>query len=245
MFSGWTFVALTMCTCDTVKFISNSCNVQQHPLCIGAQVISSHPVCIGSAVNMSGQFTYGLCDCFALRWRHNDHAGVSNHQPPGCLLNRLFRRKSKKTSKLRVTGLCAGNSPGTGEFSAQMASYAENVSIWWRHHGDWRLCCIAFWVPCLQVGQNAEYFGEDKTAACWLNFCFNCPYEMLVRHRLRLLRGIPGSMTTDMALTFLCGFCVLVQDAREIDVATKAGLTSGQVTVTAVSNPQDMDIKRI
>ena len=35
----------------------------------------------------------------SLRWRHNDHAGVSNHQPPGCLLNRLFRRKSKKTSK--------------------------------------------------------------------------------------------------------------------------------------------------
>ena len=65
----------------------------------------------------------------ALRWRHNDHAGVSNHQPHGCLLNRLFRRKSKKTSKLRVTGLCAGNSPGTGEFTAQMASYAENVSI--------------------------------------------------------------------------------------------------------------------
>ena len=60
--------------------------------------------------------------------------GVSNHQPHGCLLNRLFRRKSKKTSKLRVTGLCAGNSPGTGEFPAQMASYAENVSIWWRHH---------------------------------------------------------------------------------------------------------------
>ena len=71
----------------------------------------------------------------SLRWRHNDHAGVSNHQPHGCLLNRLFRRKSKKTSKLRVTGLCAGNSPGTGEFPAQMASYAENVSIWWRHHG--------------------------------------------------------------------------------------------------------------
>ena len=69
-----------------------------------------------------------------LRWRHNDHAGVSNHQPHGCLLNRLFRRKSKKTSKLRVTGLCAGNSSGTGEFPAQMASYAENVSIWWRHH---------------------------------------------------------------------------------------------------------------
>ena len=35
----------------------------------------------------------------------------------------------RKTSKLRVTGLCVGNSPGTGEFPAQMASNVENVSI--------------------------------------------------------------------------------------------------------------------
>ena len=49
---------------------------------------------------------------FALQWRHNDHDGVSNHQPHGCLLNHLIRRRSKKTSELRVTGLCMGNSPG-------------------------------------------------------------------------------------------------------------------------------------
>ena len=42
-----------------------------------------------------------------------------------------------ETSKLRVTGLCAVNSPVTGEFPAQMASNAENVSIWCRHHGVW------------------------------------------------------------------------------------------------------------
>ena len=72
-----------------------------------------------------------------LLWRHNDPDGVSNHQPHDCLLNRLFGHRSKKTSKLRVTGLCAGNSPETGEFPAQMASNAENVSIWWRHHA-WR-----------------------------------------------------------------------------------------------------------
>ena len=69
-----------------------------------------------------------------LQWRHNGRDGVSNHQPHDCLLNGLFRRRSKKTSKLRVTGLCAGNSQATGEFPAQMASNAENVSIWWRHH---------------------------------------------------------------------------------------------------------------
>ena len=43
----------------------------------------------------------------------NEHDGVSNHQPYDCLLNRLFRRRSNKTSKLHVTGLCAGNSPVT------------------------------------------------------------------------------------------------------------------------------------
>ena len=57
--------------------------------------------------------------------------GVSNHQPHHCLLNRLFRRRSEKTSKLRVTGLCEGNSPVISEFPAQRASNAENVSIWW------------------------------------------------------------------------------------------------------------------
>ena len=50
--------------------------------------------------------------CSKLQWRHNGLDGVSNHQPHHCLLSRLFGRRSKKTSKLRVTGLCAGNSPG-------------------------------------------------------------------------------------------------------------------------------------
>ena len=75
-----------------------------------------------------------------LQWRHNGHDGVSSHQPHDFLLNRPYRRRSKKTSKLRVTGLCVGNSPGTGEFPAQRASNAENSSIWWRNH-VMRLSC--------------------------------------------------------------------------------------------------------
>ena len=70
----------------------------------------------------------------SLWWRHNGGNSVSNPQPHDCLLNRLFKRRAKKTSKLRVTGLCAGNSPGNDKFRAQSASNAENVSIWWRHH---------------------------------------------------------------------------------------------------------------
>ena len=44
------------------------------------------------------------------------------------------RCRSKKTSKLHVTGLCAGNSLVTGEFPAQRATNADNISIWWRVH---------------------------------------------------------------------------------------------------------------
>ena len=69
-----------------------------------------------------------------LQWRHDRLDGVSNHQPHDCLLNRLFRSRSKKASKLRVSGLCVVNSPVTVEFPAQRASNAENVSIWCRHH---------------------------------------------------------------------------------------------------------------
>ena len=53
-----------------------------------------------------------LMHTIPLHWCHNDQDSISNHQPHDCLLNHLFGRRSKKTSKLRVTGLCAGNSPG-------------------------------------------------------------------------------------------------------------------------------------
>ena len=80
-----------------------------------------------SMLSKLGQFS-------SLHWRHNGRDGFSNHQPHIRLVNRLFRRRSKKTSKLRVTGLCVESSPVTDEFPAHMASNAGNVSILWRHH---------------------------------------------------------------------------------------------------------------
>ena len=44
----------------------------------------------------------------SIQWRHNERDGVSNHQRLDCLLNCLIRRRSKKTSKLRVTGYVRG-----------------------------------------------------------------------------------------------------------------------------------------
>ena len=72
-----------------------------------------------------------------LIWRHNGPDGVPNHQPQ---TQPFVHGTDKKTSKHRASGLCAGNSPVTGEFSAQRAGTAENISIWWRNFAATLLC---------------------------------------------------------------------------------------------------------
>ena len=96
----------------------------------------------------------------SLQWHHNGRDGVPNHQPHDCLLKLLFRRGSKKTPKLGVTGLCARKSPVTDEFPAQMASNAGNVSIWWRHH------VIRKYLPCQNVSMTMSL--EQSTRAIHL-----------------------------------------------------------------------------
>ena len=85
-----------------------------------------------------------------LWWRHNDHDSVSNHQPHECLLNHLFRRRSKKTSKLRVTGLCVGNSPGPvnsphkGPVTRKMFPFDDVIMTThrhWIHINVYRVSC--------------------------------------------------------------------------------------------------------
>ena len=55
--------------------------------------------------------TTPLQSLFSLQWRHNERDSVINHMRLYCLLNRWFRRRSEKTSKLRVTRLWGRNSP--------------------------------------------------------------------------------------------------------------------------------------
>ena len=132
--------------CKTISWHSDDQNGLQEPTT--SHGISSVNQQLQQINNMShcqiiNYSSHTMCSIRALHWRHSGRISVSNHQPHDYLLNRLFRRRSKKTSKLHVTGLCAGNSPGTGEFPAQMTSNAENVSIWWRHHGLYRIVCLS------------------------------------------------------------------------------------------------------
>ena len=83
-------------------------------------------------------------DPYSLQWCYTERDGVSSYRPDDCLLNCLFRHMWKKTSKLRITGLCEGNSPVTGEFPTQRASNAKDVSIWWCHHVQFSLIVQVF-----------------------------------------------------------------------------------------------------
>ena len=119
------------------SLISGASSCCQNMCCLHIEVIGYHMSWAKSFPNIS------LCSVaimdwsivlIALQWHHNGCDGVSNRRPHHCLLNSLFRRRSKKTPKIVVTGLCVGNSPVAGDFPAQMAGNAENIFFWWRHH---------------------------------------------------------------------------------------------------------------
>ena len=78
---------------------------------------------------------------FTLQGGDHDRDGVLNHRRLDCLLNRLSRRRSKKTSKLCITGLSEENTAVNSGLSAQRTRNAEYVFIQGHHHvftsSDW------------------------------------------------------------------------------------------------------------
>ena len=79
------------------------------------------------------------------------------------------QRKHQSSASLAFVG----NSPVTGEFPAQMASNAENVSIWWRHH-ERQVCRILCGIHYATLNLNLNH---DLTLYFWIfkaNFYSNC-----------------------------------------------------------------------
>ena len=155
-----------------------------------------------------------LEDGHTLWWRHNKRDCISNHQPYDCLLNRLFRRRSKKTSKLRVTGLCAGNSPGTGEFPAQTASNAENVSIWWRHH------------VVLQLGYVFAATGATKMTAIYCRY--QTWYTVLVKMVMTFLIFMECLKDNDSGL--LC----MQHTSKEFRISHPSNLATTSLQISGI-----------
>ena len=87
----------------------------------------------------------------SLQRRHNERNVVSYHQPHDC----LFRRRLKKASKLRMTGLCEVISPVAVEFPTQRACNAEmfpfedvivSIGKCGRQHGQHQLFVGTTWL---------------------------------------------------------------------------------------------------
>ena len=87
------------------KFISRKWNItgRWYSACRRASLSVLHTVNIIAGDDLTPQIPW-----VSWRWRHYGRDGVSNHQRPDCLLNRLFRRTSKETPKIRVTDLVRG-----------------------------------------------------------------------------------------------------------------------------------------
>ena len=126
-----------------------------------------------------------LCCILSLEWPYNWHDGVSNHQSRHCLLNRLFRRRSKKISKLRVNCL-SGNSLVTGEFPTQMASNAENVSIWLRHHVVKNACGSRFVMFVLNLINSGSIVMRWRIR--WLQWLWSL--ETMIHETSKMAHGV-------------------------------------------------------
>ena len=123
--------------------------------------------------------------------------------------------RSKNISKLHVTGLCEGNSPVTSEFPAQRASNAENVSIWWRHHGGSS-------VPYSDIYPVLDLYSAHITEHIWLPWwqlwCHSDILECLIlkyaRGTSKALNGgahahLSSSHRPPINLPYICKLCAM------------------------------------
>ena len=123
----------------------------------------------------------------SLQWCHNGHDGIWNHKSHDCLLNRSFRRTSKKTSKLCVTDLCKGNSPVTGELSNKLL-WGEFTSDQWIPHTKGQISRKCFH---LMTSSYHVYFSKFLIAdeaswqdQHWLPYCFHCQTVYALQHMI-------------------------------------------------------------
>ena len=78
-------------------------------------------------------------NCHTIKVRNNERDGVSNHRRLDGLLDCLFRHRSNKIAKLRVTGLCEGNSavnsPHKEPVTRKMFPFDDVIMLWTLQHG--------------------------------------------------------------------------------------------------------------
>ena len=138
-------------------------------------------------------FNYALILTTA-SWRHNGRDGISNHQPHDCLLNRLFRRRSRKHQSSaplafgRWTHRWPVNSPHKWPvtrkifpiydvimrgWSTHIAKTCWSTSIWYRSDAkvsDWCLIDIDPSVSAIWIRTWVRAPREDSSTECFSRY---------------------------------------------------------------------------
>ena len=156
------------------------------------------------------------------RWRLKSPAPRLFTQP----FIQQFKRISKKTSKLRVTGPCEGNSPVSGEFPAQRASNAENVSIWWHHHRTGPFVLAAQCQSSQTDTANTQITGHSLSHE--LNT--ECMSHLFKKHKT----WNPIIRTTIILVLYISKIFLIVPNLSEITRYIRKKKNSGQTSVKTI-----------
>ena len=112
------------------------------------------------------------CGC-SLQWCHNERDDVSNHRRLDGLFNRLFIRRSKRTSKLRVTGLCegnlTGNSPHKGPVTRRMFPFDDVIMSSPDPVCDWKIYILVTLTIIVVDKSHTQAYHP-----CVISFCLLC-----------------------------------------------------------------------
>ena len=85
---------------------------------------------------------------------------IASQSPASRLCTQPFiQTQIKENIKAPRHWLLCGEFTGTGEFPAQRASNAENVSIWWRHHVLFISNVYAYITWFIYLVQHTNFFG--------------------------------------------------------------------------------------
>ena len=125
----------------------------------------------------------------SLQWSHNECDGISNHWSLNCLLSCLFGRRSKKTSNLRNTGLCEGNSPCKGPITQNMFLF-DDIMFYFSESDPTGQGLIYVEPFFLRVRWVVVYLSRRTMFKwCWVSIRHNQPVSI---HYQYVSRGLSG-----------------------------------------------------
>ena len=129
---------------NDLNFTKSLCELNKNHMTSTQEVPMYHTWIWFLASLLCTSYEWASRSVVALQWRHNGHESVSNNQPRDCLLNHLFRRRSKKhqssASLSFVRGIHRGpvNSPHKWPVTRKMFPFDDVImcefNVWHVFH---------------------------------------------------------------------------------------------------------------